>query len=169
MWNQSELIGSFRKKLARQWKNSFIKRHQNTAYLNFPSPKLRVMLLFWFFEGDNSVSHCKTLAQLTFSYWKTEKNSSLKRKQRVTEKEKTHFKFAVLTFFFIKPFFHWAIFKRTIQKNSKQPIKTKQKTLFEKDETESWSAKCNTEPCWIDKSKSDSKSDSKTCETKVNS
>ena len=31
-----------------QWKKGFIKRPHPTANLNFPSPKLRVMLLFWF-------------------------------------------------------------------------------------------------------------------------
>jgi hypothetical protein len=66
-----------------QWKNDFIKRPHNTVNLNFSSPKLRVRHCFGFCKGDSSVPHCKALAQLTPSYWKTE-SSSFKGKQRVT-------------------------------------------------------------------------------------
>ena len=87
-----------------QWKNDFIKRPHNTVNLNFSSPKLRVRHCFGFCKGDSSVPHCKALAQLTSSYWKTEESSSFKGKQRVTGK------FAVWQGFFTKPFFYWATF-----------------------------------------------------------
>ena len=70
-----------------QWKNGFIKIQQIWI---FPPQNWELGFCFGFCKGDNSVPHWKTLAQLTPSYWKTEKNSSLKGKQRVTGKENSN-------------------------------------------------------------------------------
>ena len=49
---------------------------QQTAKFEFSRPELKIRLCFGLSKDKNSVPNCKTLAQLTHSDSKTEKNSS---------------------------------------------------------------------------------------------